>query len=90
MTNTRTGGANGVEKLSICENFQRYFTVEFAATAEQKKRVFEIRYRVYCEEFRYEPADQFPQRAESDDFDEKDGRRAKEKEKALMKSLAAF
>lgn len=56
--------------LSTAEDFQRYFTVEYAATPEQKAEVYSIRYRVYCEEFKYEPIDRFPAKKEWDAFDD--------------------
>lgn len=55
--------------VSLAENFQRYFSVELASTQEQKLSVYQIRYRVYCDEFKYEPADNFPDKAEHDDYD---------------------
>jgi N-acyl amino acid synthase of PEP-CTERM/exosortase system len=54
---------------SLVEDFQRYFTLELATTPSQLEAVYRIRYRVYCEEFRYESADAFPQQMESDEFD---------------------
>lgn len=55
---------------SLTERFQQYFAVEFAATPEQKREAYRIRYRVYCEEFGYEPADRFPDNAEYDEYDD--------------------
>ena len=55
--------------LSLAENFQNYFTIELASTPEEKQSVYEIRYRVYCEEFGYEPAESFPDQAEQDEYD---------------------
>lgn len=55
---------------TLAESFQRYFSVHFATTAEQRKDVFKIRYRVYCDEFGYEPADEFPEHLEHDKFDD--------------------
>ncbi len=79
ISDNSAGGANSAgikrrtsatEKLSLCENFQRYFSVVYAKTQEQKESVYSIRYRVYCEEFGYEPADRFPNKMEFDGFDE--------------------
>lgn len=53
----------------LCENFLRYFDVTFAATESQKSEVYGIRYSVYCDEFRYEPADLFPDHEEKDEYD---------------------
>ncbi len=54
---------------SLVEDFQKYFTLELATTPSQLADVYKIRYRVYCEEFNYEPLDAFPDRMESDEFD---------------------
>jgi len=54
---------------SLVEDFQRYFNLELATTPAQLESVYRIRYRVYCEEFRYESADAFPDQMESDEFD---------------------
>lgn len=54
---------------SLVDDFARYFDLELATTKEQLERVFSVRYRVYCEEFGYEPADAFPDKMERDEFD---------------------
>jgi len=54
---------------SLVEDFQRYFTLELATTPLQLEQVYKVRYRVYCEEFKYESAESFPQQLESDEFD---------------------
>lgn len=60
----------GSMRYPLSENFLRYFDVEFAASEAELAEVYGIRYRVYCEEFGYEPVDAFPDRMEKDDFDE--------------------
>ena len=55
--------------LTLAENFQRYFAVEFASTPAQLQQVFAMRYRVYCEEFKFEAPEAFPERMESDSYD---------------------
>jgi len=55
---------------TLVEDFQEYFDLELATTAQQLEQVFSIRYRVYCEEFKYEPADRFPDKREKDEFDD--------------------
>lgn len=55
--------------LSLAESFERYFSVELASNSEQKQQVFGIRFRVYCEEFKYEAVDLFPDRIEVDEYD---------------------
>lgn len=59
----------GQAHYPLCENFLRYFNVAFAASDEQKSEVYGIRYSVYCDEFRYESADAFPDHLETDEFD---------------------
>ena len=57
------------KSASLVEDFQKYFSLELATTPAQLEAVYRIRYRVYCEEFRYESAEAFPERMESDEFD---------------------
>ncbi|MEZ5502012.1 MAG: PEP-CTERM/exosortase system-associated acyltransferase [Halioglobus sp.] len=57
------------KSTSLVEDFQRYFDLELATTPEQLERVYRVRYRVYCEEFQYEPAEAFPDQLETDEFD---------------------
>jgi N-acyl amino acid synthase of PEP-CTERM/exosortase system len=57
------------QKSSLVDDFQQFFTVDVASTPEQLKQVGHIRYRVYCEEFEYEPADAFTDELEVDEFD---------------------
>ena len=59
------------EKMSLTEKFLQYFQVELATSAEDKRAIFEVRYRVYCEEFKYEPGESFPDKAEMDEYDER-------------------
>ena len=58
------------KKNSLSETFLQYFNVDLAVTPAQKESVFKIRYRVYCEEFGYEPADHFPDKIEYDVYDD--------------------
>jgi len=55
--------------VSLVADFQRYFDLVLATTPSELESVFRIRYRVYCEEFHYEPLEAFPDQLESDDFD---------------------
>jgi N-acyl amino acid synthase of PEP-CTERM/exosortase system len=57
-------------RLSLTENFHKYFSVDLATTPEQMRSVFNIRYRVYCEELKLEPIDDFPDQMEFDEFDD--------------------
>lgn len=59
------------KSASLVEDFQRYFDVELASTPLQQEQVFRVRYRIYCEEFHYEPVEAFPNKLETDEFDER-------------------
>lgn len=54
---------------TLVESFESYFSVDFVVTPEQKRKVFGIRYRVYCDEFEYESPDNYPDKQEVDEFD---------------------
>ena len=56
-------------KQSIAENFERFFRVDIADTAELLDKVQYVRYRVYCEEFGFEPLENCPGEREKDGFD---------------------
>lgn len=58
------------KSLSLVEDFWHFFEVSVARSPEQLAEVFGIRYRVYCEEFGYEPRERFPDRQERDAFDD--------------------
>lgn len=58
-----------LQNLSLIERFQQYFDVDLAVTRAQKDAVYALRYRVYCEEFAYEPAEHYFERQEYDEFD---------------------
>ncbi|MCZ6831824.1 MAG: PEP-CTERM/exosortase system-associated acyltransferase, partial [Gammaproteobacteria bacterium] len=60
----------GADKQSLAGSFQQYFVAELATTPEQKRDAYRVRYRVYCEEFQYEPAENCAGRLEIDEFDE--------------------
>lgn len=57
------------ENLSRLEEFDRYFELAVATTHQQRNMVYQIRYRVYCEEFKYESSAAFIDQKESDEFD---------------------
>lgn len=61
---------NDSSKSSLVEDFARYFDLELATTPEQLAGVFAVRYRVYCEEFGYEPTAAHPDKLERDEFDD--------------------
>src|SRR5690606_17655762 len=43
------------EHVSIAENFNQYFEIVYADTAELRQESFRIRHMVYCEELGWEP-----------------------------------
>lgn len=51
------------------EEFSRYFEMSLAMTRYQLAQVYQIRYRVYCEEFGYEPTSELGNHQEVDEFD---------------------
>ena len=59
------------EKGVLTEKFLQYFQVELANSEEDRKSVFEVRYRVYCDEFGYESGARFPDKAERDEYDDR-------------------
>ena len=56
-------------KLPLVDNFRRFFRIDLATTQEQLEATYGIRYRVYCEELGLEPAEQFPDGLERDQYD---------------------
>jgi N-acyl amino acid synthase of PEP-CTERM/exosortase system len=54
---------------SLSQLFHRYFQVIPADSATLRKEVYRIRYEVYCREFKYERATDFPDGLEHDSFD---------------------
>lgn len=60
---------NKYSKGILLDSFRQYFSVEMAISPAQKRQVHEIRYRVYCQEFKFESADQFPDGLEQDEYD---------------------
>lgn len=45
-----------MDRFSIAENFDRYFSVRYAKTAALRQFAFRIRHQVYAEELHWEPA----------------------------------
>lgn len=58
------------KKTTLIEDFERYFRIELVTTEAQEKQAYGVRYRVYCEEFNYEAIDLFPDKMETDEFDQ--------------------
>lgn len=55
----------------LADSFHEYFDVVLADTPGLRARAYRIRYRVYCEELLYEPAENFPDGFERDVFDDR-------------------
>lgn len=51
------------------EDFNKYFEISLATTRKQREQVYRVRYRVYCEEFGYEPLEESGNHQEMDEFD---------------------
>ena len=51
------------------DGFSEYFELELATTRAQREDTFRLRYRIFCDEFRYEPAEAYPDHLESDEYD---------------------
>ena len=58
-------------RLTLAESFKKYFTVELVNSLAMKQKVYNIRYRVYCKEFEYEPVENCPDEMETDEYDER-------------------
>lgn len=59
------------EASSLFMDFAQYFELSMALTEAERAAVYHVRYRVYCEEFGYEPIESFLNGQETDEFDEK-------------------
>lgn len=57
--------------VSLADGFSQYFNVDLATTKELQRAVYKLRYRVYCEEFHYEPMENFPDGLEFDEFEKR-------------------
>lgn len=58
--------------MKVCpavDMFKNYFTIRMAHSYEDLRRIFELRYRVFCEEFHFEEEAQCPNQQEADEFD---------------------
>jgi N-acyl amino acid synthase of PEP-CTERM/exosortase system len=58
-----------MSSTDIIENFHKYFCLIPANTHALKEEVYRLRYDVYCVEFGYESAENFPDKMEQDDYD---------------------
>ncbi|MEQ8515035.1 MAG: PEP-CTERM/exosortase system-associated acyltransferase [Chromatocurvus sp.] len=58
------------EASSLFMDFAQYFELSLALTEAEREAVYHVRYRVYCEEFGYEPIESFLNGQETDEFDD--------------------
>ncbi len=62
--------------MTHCEHFHKYFAVSLATTQEQRLAAHRLRFRVFCEEFRYldprdRPDEEYAAGIEVDEFDDR-------------------
>jgi N-acyl amino acid synthase of PEP-CTERM/exosortase system len=62
---------NDAHEKSMLEQVLGYFDVSVANNDKELADIYHVRYRVYCEEFGYEPKEIFANREETDEFDER-------------------
>ncbi len=55
---------------TMVELFKKYFIVEFITAPEDKRKVYNIRYNVYCKEFKFETIESCPDEMEKDEYDD--------------------
>ena len=53
----------------LWESFEEFFSLSVTSNAAQSRDAYRIRYRVYCEDMQFEPADRYPNGLEQDEFD---------------------
>jgi N-acyl amino acid synthase of PEP-CTERM/exosortase system len=58
------------DNRNLAERFHEYFSIELATTQAQRDAIFRIRYRVYCDEFKFLNAADHPDELESDKYDD--------------------
>lgn len=58
-----------MQQTSIATTFGTHFELTLATTQALLEQVYQVRYRVYCEEFHYENEARFPDHMERDDYD---------------------
>ena len=69
MKHNKTASIQTMPNPSISQLFHRYFQVVLADTPTLRKEVYQIRYEVYCQEFKFERAANFSDGLERDAFD---------------------
>lgn len=59
----------GNTKGLLLDAFMQYFSVEIADSESKQQEAYRIRYRVYCQEFKFESPTLFPDGLERDEYD---------------------
>jgi N-acyl amino acid synthase of PEP-CTERM/exosortase system len=70
MQGSRENNDKSGKSTSMVEDFLQYFDIDLATTEAQKQKIYNVRYRVYCEEFKYEPVHDKQGEIETDEFDD--------------------
>lgn len=55
--------------VNIVDLYNKYFHIVDANTDDLRKLAYHVRYQVYCKEFQYERADNYPSQLERDEYD---------------------
>ncbi|MHA7816411.1 MAG: PEP-CTERM/exosortase system-associated acyltransferase [Pseudohaliea sp.] len=70
MASDNASGSRRPIDSALFADFARYFELSLALSEGQRAAVYEVRYRVYCEEFGYEPKEAFLDGRERDAYDD--------------------
>ncbi|MCF7977190.1 MAG: PEP-CTERM/exosortase system-associated acyltransferase [Chromatiaceae bacterium] len=54
----------------LVKPYREYFQILYANTDELRRRAYQLRYQVYCQELGWESPDRFPDGLEKDEFDD--------------------
>ena len=65
------GKVSNMPYTSVADQFQDQFQLLLATESELKTEVYRVRYQVYCQELQYEPAENFPNQQEQDEYDDR-------------------
>lgn len=58
-----------MKTASIGESFHDYFQIVLADSNDLRSQAYQLRYKVYCREFHFEPEERCPNQQERDDYD---------------------
>jgi len=71
METIRPPSSNPVAFDGISTQFLQHFKLVVANTPKLREEVYKIRYKVYCQELKYEPEENFPYDMEQDIYDQR-------------------